>query len=356
MALSARARRPDSARVTVKPASARKSEPGTPREEYPLPGEHFPRECYTGDDLGGRAATEKGKGWATKWRPPSAPTRKPETPGTFYLPSDTYQGPGPTGHGPSYSMHHSHRVHISERKYDHGQASPGPIYMVKVRRHPAGKFSTSPRNTSSGLPSDGAPVPFYDLRKLKPPRQVRNGLGTEERFPRRGFDNKPGPGDYKLPPTVGGCHPSLSSKPVPGFNKDKQCDPKFFLLGGKDSPGPVYALPEVVGGMHPSLSNAGRVAFTRATVDRTCARPPDRNYYQPEPAAKASPRRKARPSSSTASGATDAAPCSSRASAPPPADGADPAPYTPRGRGRPESAAALPVTTEGWAAHSTPWR
>ena len=152
MSLSARAARPQSAQVvTIRPASARSkgSEPGTPREQYPTQGEHYPRECYTGDDLGGASGAPKSKGWAVGWRPPSAPSRKQTFkqtggPGPIYLPSDRFQGSGPNGKGVAYSMHHSHRVPLSEKKVDYGEQSPGPIYMVKVRRHPAGKFSTSP--------------------------------------------------------------------------------------------------------------------------------------------------------------------------------------------------------------------
>ena len=85
-------------------------------------------------------------------------------------------------------------------------------------------------------------MPFYDLRRMAPPRQVRNGFGAEERFPRRAFDKKPGPGEHVLPPTVGGCHPSLASKPLPGFGKGEQCDQKFFLRFRRRRPAPLEAL------------------------------------------------------------------------------------------------------------------
>ena len=181
------------------------------------------------------------------------------SPGPIYRPDDKYLGPGPHGIGKEYSLSPSHRFPISERNTKQ-VFFPGPEYTIPTalgpqaestkRSYGAGKISMCPRKTIDTGP-DRSPGPAaYDRASLgcvtvaraKKVHDLRTGMGGAERFFNRETRTGivPGPGNYKIPTSIGGATPDLDSKPVFAFGKDHARHVHSMKTGASDpcSPGP----------------------------------------------------------------------------------------------------------------------
>ena len=86
-------------------------------------------------------------------------------------------------------------------------------------------------------------------------------MGSAERF----FDKEtrtgavPGPGQYKLPPSVGGNNPAMASKPVYAFGKDgaRHIHSTRAFSADPCSPGPGASY-KMVAGCGPQVSSSKR--------------------------------------------------------------------------------------------------
>jgi len=196
-------------------------------------------------------------------RPPEGPL----SPGPIYYPDLAAFGEGPHGTGVEYSMRGSYRVPEEEKKTTQAER-PGPKYMLPPtigrqvestkRSQQAGLMSQCPRHTIdvSKFPGKDSPGPAaYNRGALgltTVARQRKNpplttGLGTGARF----FNKEsrtgavPGPGQYPMPPSIGGKGlPHKPAKPCFGFSRsDRDAAPPVMGC----SPGPNYTLKQSVG-------------------------------------------------------------------------------------------------------------
>ena len=139
---------------------------------------------------------------------------------------------------------------------------PGPQYDIpsglsrQIESHKwsqnTGRFGASERKTFD-VGKERSPGPAaYDTRP-PPVKEERSAsgkpsaklMGSATRFFPSPPDDKsyPGPGNYRLKPTVGGMNPSLHSAPVVGFSKACLRDQKMI----DRSPGPIYDQNDSVG-------------------------------------------------------------------------------------------------------------
>ena len=247
-----------------------------------LNGKLIPRES--------RDPTASASAWAVKWKLPSEGSRIPLvneeggcSPGPKYYPKLQHLGLGPSGKGAEYSLRPSHRFPITEKKTKTDEW-PGPKYMVPggngkqfistMRSYNGGKISNSERKTKcSDFQEVDSPGPAYynpppagsDRAAVKSKRL--NGFGGAQRMYRSKLDFRPGPGDYKLPPSIGGNHPWYKSAPVYSAPKGERSGTKHLAVPGRDPPGPGadYAIRASVGDQVLSrFRSAGKPPFSMA--------------------------------------------------------------------------------------------
>lgn len=199
------------------------------------------------------------------------------SPGPIYSPRGSCFGTGPSGKGSEYVMApRSFSCSLSEKKTRDADR-PGPQYDIpsglsrQIESHKwsqnTGRFGASERKTFD-VGKERSPGPAaYDTRP-PPVKEERSAsgkpsaklMGSATRFFPSPPDDKsyPGPGNYRLKPTVGGMNPSLHSAPVVGFSKACLRDQKMI----DRSPGPIYDQNDSVGTQYSSQKrSAGKFGF-----------------------------------------------------------------------------------------------
>mmetsp|Transcript_22119 Transcript_22119/g.73389 ORF Transcript_22119/g.73389 Transcript_22119/m.73389 type:complete len:250 (-) Transcript_22119:216-965(-) len=186
------------------------------------------------------------------------------SPGPIYRPNLKFAGKGPNGRGPEFSIPpRTFHVRIQEKKTTQDSA-PGPKYTTPqsvgrqvestFRQQPIVRFSTSKRITMGALPTSTGDVGpgAYDhegkevqRRKLKDQANValhKKGWGGAPRFYSDRVVKQPGPGQYTLPPSIGGKNPQLKSAPTHVIGTGERSGRKHLAQMGRDTPGPAYAI------------------------------------------------------------------------------------------------------------------